>query len=73
MRLCLSRLAVLVLIPVAVVLSGCNSAPSVQAPAPGDVPAAVPAVSPVDRGKMLIIGGGCHDCHTPKKLGHNGP
>ena len=22
---------------------------------------------------MLIIGGGCHDCHTPKKMGPNGP
>jgi hypothetical protein len=22
---------------------------------------------------MLVIGGGCHDCHTPKKLGPNGP
>ena len=27
----------------------------------------------IDRGKMLVIGGGCHDCHTPKKLGPNGP
>jgi hypothetical protein len=27
----------------------------------------------VERGKKLIIGGGCHDCHTPKKLGPNGP
>ena len=22
---------------------------------------------------MLIIGDGCHDCHTPKKMGPNGP
>ena len=22
---------------------------------------------------MLVIGGGCHDCHTPKKIGPNGP
>jgi hypothetical protein len=73
MRLCLSRLAVIVLMPVAVALSGCNSAPPVQAPAPADVPAAAPAVSQVERGKMLVIGGGCHDCHTPKKIGPNGP
>ena len=35
--------------------------------------AAAPAMSPVERGKMLVIGGGCHDCHTPKKIGPNGP
>ena len=28
---------------------------------------------PVERGKMLVIGGGCHDCHTPKKIGPKGP
>jgi hypothetical protein len=74
MRFFQYRVALLTIcVPVAVVVAGCNSAPPVQAPAPGDVPAAVPAVSQVDRGKMLIIGGGCHDCHTPKKLGPNGP
>ncbi len=73
MRLCLSRVAVLLLIPVAVGVSGCNSAPPVQAPSTTDVPAAAPAMSQVERGKKLIIGGGCHDCHTPKKLGPNGP
>ena len=44
-----------------------------QAPATSEVPAAAPALSQVERGKMLIIGGGCHDCHTPKKMGPNGP
>ena len=74
MRFVQYRVALLTIcVPVAVALSGCNSAPPVQAPAPGDVPAAAPAVSQVDRGKKLIIGGGCHDCHTPKKLGPNGP
>jgi hypothetical protein len=73
MRLCLSRVAVLLLIPVAIAVSSCNTAPPAQAPAAGDVPAAAPAVSQVERGKMLIIGGGCHDCHTPKKVGPNGP
>jgi hypothetical protein len=73
MRLCWSRVAVLLLMPVAVAIAGCNTAPPVQAPSTSDVPAAAPAVSQVDRGKMLIIGGGCHDCHTPKKVGPNGP
>jgi mono/diheme cytochrome c family protein len=27
----------------------------------------------VERGKYLVTIGGCHDCHTPKKMGPNGP
>ena len=61
MRLCLSRVAVLLLIPVAVGVSGCNTAPPLQAPSTSDVPAAAPAMSQVERGNKLIIGGGCHD------------
>jgi hypothetical protein len=73
MRLCLSRVAVLSLIPVAVAIAGCNTAPPAQAPSTSEVPAAAPAVSQIERGRMLIVGGGCHDCHTPKKVGPNGP
>lgn len=51
-----------------VALAGCNQ----PAPAPAPEPAA-PAMSPVERGKLLVSGGACHDCHTPKKLGPNGP
>jgi hypothetical protein len=29
--------------------------------------------SPVERGKYLATTMGCHDCHTPKKMGPNGP
>src|SRR5262245_36165810 len=29
--------------------------------------------SPVERGKYLVNAGGCHDCHTPMKMGANGP
>jgi hypothetical protein len=76
MRLCLSRVAVLSLIPVALAVAGCSSSErATQAPANTGTPApaAAPAMSQVERGKMLIIGGGCHDCHTPKKMGPNGP
>jgi len=55
--------------PVAVALAGCSQPASTPAPA---APAA-PAMSAVERGKMLVMGGGCHDCHTPKKIGPNGP
>jgi mono/diheme cytochrome c family protein len=35
--------------------------------------AAAQAQSQIERGKKLVIGGACHDCHTPKKFGPNGP
>lgn len=30
-------------------------------------------VSPVERGKYLVTIAGCNDCHTPWKMGENGP
>ncbi len=35
--------------------------------------AAEPASTTVARGKYLVDTSGCHDCHTPFKLGPNGP
>lgn len=32
-----------------------------------------PPASDVARGKYLVIGGGCGDCHTPVKMGPAGP
>jgi cytochrome c553 len=29
--------------------------------------------SPAERGKYLVTLGGCNDCHTPMKMGANGP
>ncbi len=55
--------------------AGCGqpaSAPPAAAPAPAAASAAS-AESQVERGRLLIIGGACHDCHTPKKIGPNGP
>ena len=31
------------------------------------------ASSQVKRGEYLVSFGGCHDCHTPKKMGAGGP
>jgi mono/diheme cytochrome c family protein len=49
-------------------LAGCNGTPAdtptTTAAAPADM---------VERGRMLIIGGLCHDCHTTKILGPEGP
>jgi hypothetical protein len=55
----------------AVVIAGCGQPAS--APAPAAPPPAAPAESQVDRGEKLIIGGGCHDCHTPKTMTPRGP
>ncbi|MBP7147092.1 MAG: c-type cytochrome [Acidobacteria bacterium] len=36
--------------------------------------ASAPAgASRIERGKYLVTLGGCHDCHTPMKLGQSGP
>lgn len=74
MRFVQSRVAVSACVPLLALLAGCNQPPaSTPAPAPAAPAPAAPAVSQVERGHMLIIGGGCHDCHTPKKMGPNGP
>ena len=49
-----------------------------QQPAPAPTQSTTPAQtasapSPVERGKYLVTVGGCNDCHTPKKMGANGP
>ena len=53
--------------PLLVLLAGCQPA------AEKLTATAAPAQSPVERGKYLVTVGGCHDCHTPKMLGPNGP
>jgi hypothetical protein len=50
---------------------GCQkSAPPEGSPAPQ---AAASKQSAVERGKYLVETLGCDDCHTPKKMGPNGP
>ncbi len=51
------------------VIAGCAQAPAAVPPPP----TAAPAVSPVERGKYLVNTSACHDCHTPAKMGPNGP
>jgi hypothetical protein len=53
----------------AAVLAGACGAPA-PAPAPA---AAQKTVSPVERGQYLVTVVGCNDCHTPMKMGANGP
>jgi len=54
----------------AAALAGCGQPAS--APPATETPAA-PAVSQVERGRILVVGGGCHDCHSPKTMGPAGP
>ena len=55
---------------IAITISACSQPP---APTAAPAPAAAPTQTAVERGRMLVIGGVCHDCHTPKKLGPKGP
>jgi hypothetical protein len=47
------------------IVSGCSG----QAPPPP----APQNVNPVERGQYLVTIGSCNDCHTPFKMGPNGP
>jgi mono/diheme cytochrome c family protein len=51
-------------------LVSCSTPPAAP---PAETTAAAPALSQVERGEKLVIGGGCHDCHTPKILTPRGP
>jgi hypothetical protein len=60
----------------AVAIPACNQQPAEPAPAPGG--AATPGQvqlsrNQIEHGRLLIIGGGCHDCHTPKNMTPTGP
>lgn len=67
----MKHLAVLVLIAlVTLTLAACGG--DVTA-APAAKPAASASVDRVARGRYLATIGGCHDCHTPLKMGPKGP
>src|SRR5262245_44380597 len=52
--------------------AGCQRPDAAEAEAAVTSPAA-PAVDAVERGRYLVTVGGCNDCHTPLKMGPNGP
>ena len=49
---------------------GTNAVPSATAPA--GAPAPLSGEAQIERGRMLVLGGGCHDCHTSKKFSDKG-
>src|SRR5262245_17026489 len=58
------------LVSALLLIAGCQPSP---VPVQQATPTQAPAQSPVERGKYLVTVGGCHDCHTPKTPGPNGP
>lgn len=48
--------------------AACSAPPPSSAPEP-----AAAAMSPVQRGEYLVTAGACNDCHTPFKMGADGP
>ena len=63
MKRVLISLALLALLPLAMSCSDDASAS----------PTKTVAQTQIERGKYLVGFGGCHDCHTPLKMGANGP
>jgi cytochrome c553 len=61
------------LIGAAIILTAVLSTASLRAAAGGDAQKAATNSEQIARGKYLVDIMGCHDCHTPMKLGPNGP
>jgi hypothetical protein len=59
-------LPVIIGIGVLALAAACSAPPPPPPPEP-------PKPSPVERGKYLVNTSACHDCHTPAKMGPNGP
>lgn len=54
--------------------SSASAAPAKTAPSGSEsAPTASLAEAQIARGKHLVLTSGCHDCHTPFKMGKNGP
>lgn len=65
-------LAALGVIATAAILA-CNSSPGKSVNNEGLVTAVVRPDSLIHRGQYLVTIMGCHDCHTPRKMGPHGP
>ncbi|HZV12913.1 MAG TPA: c-type cytochrome [Candidatus Kapabacteria bacterium] len=63
---------VIACVAIAGLLGGCATK-SDQKSAAADNAAQTKPMTPVERGKYLVTFGGCNDCHTPLKMGANGP
>jgi len=71
MNTSLRHTALAACLPIGLVVAACNQTPAV--PAAATAPPAAQTQSQVERGRMLVVGGACHDCHSPKVFGPKGP
>ena len=69
----LAWIVVPVSIAVAVLLGVTSPVDAYAADAPAKAAVPVPDPARIARGKYLVDTGGCGDCHTPLKMGKNGP
>jgi mono/diheme cytochrome c family protein len=71
--------ALLAVVPVVFALASCNRSTDEAAPpgteaVPGaTAPATADSQSQIERGRLLVIGGACHDCHSPKVFNNGAP
>jgi len=66
-----NRVALVALcLPVAMTFAACSQS---SAPPPAAATTTAPTQSLAERGRVLVTAGGCNDCHSPKKMGPNGP
>jgi len=70
----MNRLTLGTALALLVLVATLSSRGAIAGPAPSDA-AAPAALDPakVERGRYLVTFGGCNDCHTPWKMGENGP
>ena len=59
--------------PALLLIAGCQQPEPLTTEAKSEAIQAPSAQSLVERGNYLVSAGGCNDCHTPKKMGPNGP
>jgi mono/diheme cytochrome c family protein len=65
----------ILMLSISLTVSVTTLAVAVDAGAAGEPAAAATAAEDarVERGRFMVTLGGCHDCHTPVKMGANGP
>lgn len=68
----LSKYPIPIVLVLTFVSAACTESPEANEASPAELAAVVPEDA-VRRGEYLVTIGGCNDCHTPFKMGANGP
>ncbi len=67
------QLVLLLMLALGLLAAGCGKKAETAHSGDSSTTAKTVAQSPVERGKYLVTIIGCNDCHTPLKMGPNGP